>query len=248
MRKVANEADGVGQDHRIGAGEMQLAQCRVERREELIGDVCVRAGQSIEERRFTGIGVTHERDCSHQSAPSSAPLCGTLLGHTRKALVQRLHTIAEKTAICFQLRFTGTAQANAALLSFQVAPSADQTCQLMLDLRELDLQLAFGAARTQRKDIEDERGSIDHAAFEPLLEIALLNARERVIEDDEIGLRFRTPVRDLFDFTAASEQRGVGALPAAAHHTDHLRSGRSCERVYLGLAFGRIAFPEIERD
>jgi hypothetical protein len=46
----------------------------------------------------------------------------------------------------------------------------------MVQLRELDSQLAFGAARTQREDVEDQAHAIDDAAFERSLEVALLDA------------------------------------------------------------------------
>ena len=57
-----------------------------------------------------------------------------------------------------------------------------------VELRELDLQLAFGAARALREDVEDEARAVDDAAFERLLEVALLHAGQRVVEDDEVGV------------------------------------------------------------
>ena len=57
----------------------------------------------------------------------------------------------------------------------------------MLELRELDFQLALEAARALREDIEDQAVAIEHAPLGELLEIALLAGRERVIDQDHIG-------------------------------------------------------------
>ncbi len=55
-------------------------------------------------------------------------------------------------------------------------PAADEARRHMVQLREFDLQLALGAACALREDVEDQAHAIDDAAFERLLEIALLHA------------------------------------------------------------------------
>jgi hypothetical protein len=52
-----------------------------------------------------------------------------------------------------------------------VGPTANEARHLVLDLREFDLKLAFGASRAQREDVEDQTGPIDDAAFERALEL-----------------------------------------------------------------------------
>jgi hypothetical protein len=58
----------------------------------------------------------------------------------------------------------------------------------VLQLGQLDLQLALVALRPQGKDVEDQRRTVDHAAIELALEVALLRGRDVVIEDDDVGL------------------------------------------------------------
>ncbi len=48
----------------------------------------------------------------------------------------------------------------------------------MFELRELDLQLAFVAARALREDVEDQAHTVDDAATELLFEVALLRGRQ----------------------------------------------------------------------
>ena len=44
----------------------------------------------------------------------------------------------------------------------------------MFQLRQFDLQLALGALRSLREDVEDQAHAIDDAAVQRALEIALL--------------------------------------------------------------------------
>ena len=190
VRQLADEADGVGEHDRRGAGHVDPAQRRVERREQLVGGERLGAGEAVEQRRLAGVGVADERDGAHRGAAPRAALRRALARDVRQALLQHLDALAEQPAVGLELRFAGAAEADAALLALEVGPAADEPRQLMLDLRELDLQLAFGAARALREDVEDQRGAVDDAALECALEVALLRARERVVEDDEIGGRF----------------------------------------------------------
>jgi hypothetical protein len=45
----------------------------------------------------------------------------------------------------------------------------------VLELRQLDLQLAFVRARALREDVEDQAGAVDDATLQQLLEVALLH-------------------------------------------------------------------------
>ena len=58
----------------------------------------------------------------------------------------------------------------------------------MLELRQLDLELALEAARALREDIEDQPAAIEHAHAAQLLEVALLARRQRMIDQDQLGV------------------------------------------------------------
>ena len=57
--------------------------------------------------------------------------------------------------------------------------------------------------------------AVDDAALERALEVALLRARQRVVEDDEVGVGLDAARGDLVDLAAAGEERGVGRARAA---------------------------------
>ena len=56
--------------------------------------------------------------------------------------------------------------ADAAALALQVGPAAHQPRRQVLELRELDLQLAFAASRALREDVQDQLGAVEHAAVQ----------------------------------------------------------------------------------
>ncbi len=155
---------------------------------------------------------------------------------------------AQQAPVGLELRFAGAAQPDAALLALEVRPAADEPRQLVLHLRELDLQLALRAARPQREDVEDQARAVDDAAFQRALEVALLGARQRVVEDDEVGTGLAAPRRDLLDLALAGKGRGIGPLASAGHRADDGRAGRHGERLELGHPLGRIGVAEIECD
>ena len=75
----------------------------------------------------------------------------------------------------------------------------------MLELRELDFELAFEAAGALREDIEDQAVAVEHPPLGELLEVALLARGERVIDEDELRLMGPDDVAQLLGFAATEE-------------------------------------------
>ena len=63
---------------------------------------------------------------------------------------------------------------------------ADEPRQQVLQLRELDLQLAFARPGAAREDVEDQLRAVDDLAAERLLEVAQLRRAQLVVEDDDV--------------------------------------------------------------
>jgi hypothetical protein len=63
-------------------------------------------------------------------------------------------------------------------------PHTRQPWQKILQLRQLDLQPSFAAARPLRKNVEDQLGSIEDFAREQILQVATLRGRKFIIEND----------------------------------------------------------------
>ena len=158
VRQLADEADRVGHDHRRAARQRDPPHRRIERGEQLVGDVGI-ARRSARETAWTC-----RRWCSRPApatAPGSRARCARPVSRCclifSSRLRQHLHALADEAAVGFELRFAGTAQADAALLPLEVGPAAHQAGGDVLELRELDFELAFVAARALREDVEDQR-------------------------------------------------------------------------------------------
>ena len=182
VRQVADETDGIGQRGLQAGRQVQPPHRRIECREQLVGGVGAGACQSVEQRRLAGVGVADERDGRHLGPLALLARRLALHEHLVEAVVQRLDALADQPAVGLELRFARAAQADAALLPLEVGPAAHEPGGHVLQLGEFDLQLAFEGARALREDVEDQAAAIEHAAFEFLLEIALLARAQRAID------------------------------------------------------------------
>src|SRR6202042_1102286 len=76
--------------------------------------------------------------------------------------------------------------ADAAAEALKVAPQPTHAREVVLELRQLDLQLALGAVRMRGEDVEDHRRAVDYRQAEPLPEVALLARAQLVVASDDI--------------------------------------------------------------
>jgi hypothetical protein len=104
----------------------------------------------------------------------------------------------------------------------------------MLVLSELDLKLAFERRRALREDVEDQPVAIEHANLQLLLEIAFLPGAQRLIHEDQLGLRFARKRTDLVDLSAADEVLGIWAIPPCQNLADDARTRgfRECAEFF----------------
>src|SRR5262249_9017639 len=159
--------------------------------------------------------------------------------------------VADAAAIRFQFLFARPAYADAANSSAAFAAQsghggslAGEARQHVVELRKLDLQLAFAAARVSRKDIQNELGTINHTAFGVLLDIALLYRREIAVENNErslLGVGFGA---DFVELAPAHEGGRVRRIAKLEHRSRNLRAGAARQfdqfgqRLPLGRARG----------
>ncbi len=129
-----------------------------------------------------------------------------------------------KPAVGFELGFAGPAQPDAALLTLEMGPAAHQTRGQMLELGQLDLQLALVRARATGEDIQNQPGAIEHARIHALFEVAFLARRQIVVEHHEFGAVLGHRRRDLVGLAAADEKPRVRNAARAADMAKHIRA------------------------
>jgi len=132
----------------------------------------------------------------------------------------RVNARADAPAIGFELRFTGASRADAAAEPRQRVARADQPRQQVLQLRELDLQLAFPRPRAPREDVENELRAIDDLAIDLLFDLPQLRRRQLVVEDDDVDAGFGARGGERLDF-ARAEERGRIRFGPFLQHAQH---------------------------
>src|SRR4029453_11632424 len=115
----------------------------------------------------------------------------------------------------------------------------------MFELGELDLDLSLGALGALREDVEDQADAVDDAAIERTLEVALLRARQGMIENHQVGAGLGAAYRDLRNLAAAGEQRRVGPGPASGDDVGDLRARRDGGGLERGNGLCGLPFAEV---
>ena len=111
----------------------------------------------------------------------------------------------------------------------------------MLQLRQLDLKLAFSRARALGENIQDQRGPIQNLATENFFQVPALGGRQFVIKDDRIDVRLLAMLGEFLRLAGANERAGAGSGQLLDALADHLAAGRSGQ---FGKFFDGIAhFP-----
>ena len=122
VRKFAQKSDGVGEEHALLVRQSEAARRRIERGEESVFRHDVRARQQIQQCRFPSIGVADNgRDRPLMTLPSLA-LNVADFAHAFELALQTRDPFLHAPPIDFQLRFAGTARADAARLPRKVRP------------------------------------------------------------------------------------------------------------------------------
>ena len=94
------------------------------------------------------------------------------------------HPIADQPTVGLDLRFTRTAEEpETTALAFKVGPASDQSAGLIVEMGKFDLEPAFGGRGPLAENLEDQAGAIDHLGLGPLLQVTLLDRRDRRIDD-----------------------------------------------------------------
>ena len=216
VRQPADEADGVGDE--VAPPLVLVAACRrVERLEQPVanGDTGVR--QRVEERRLAGVRVARERHCGRLGpAPLLAPDV-TLAAQLPQPFAQQRDAAPGEAPVCLELRLAGAAGADAgaeaagaAAEPLEVLPHPPHPRQVVLELRELDLELPLGAHRVLREDVEDQLRAVDHPRLERVLERTLLRRAELVVDDEHLGAGLAVRLLELLELPLADVRARVG--------------------------------------
>ena len=183
--KLADEADRVGQQVVAAAGAQQPGG-RIERVEQPVADADGRAGQRVQKRGLAGVRVAGERHRRQVGALALGPHHRAVRADVDELALERRDPVAGQPPVGLDLRLARSSGTDAAVdasraEALEVRPQAAHAGEVVLELRELDLELALGAVGVRGEDVEDDRGAVDHREAERRLEVSLLPGRELVV-------------------------------------------------------------------
>ena len=102
-----------------------------------------------------------------------------------------------------------------------MGPQATHAREVVLQLRELDLELAVGGVGVAGEDVEYHRGPVDHRKPERLLEVALLARGQLVVAGDQVRVGLGEHWPELLELPAPQ----VGVRVRAVAVLDGLADG-----------------------
>src|SRR5207247_6914806 len=152
-------------------------------------------GQRVQKRRFARVRVTGERDDGRLRAPSRLALGLAPALEVLEPPPKLPNAASCQSPVGLELRLARAAGPDPAAQALEVLPHPSHPRKVVLELGQLDLELALGALRMLGEDVEDELGAIDDAELQLVLEAALLARIEVVVHQQ----RFRIdPGQGLF--------------------------------------------------
>ncbi len=230
MRQLADEADRVGEQV-LAAGVLVGAGRRVEGVEEPIAHPHPGAGDRVQEGRLAGVGVAGEGDGRDRRAVALGTHGLAALLDDPELASQRRDPVAGEPAIGLDLGLARSSRADAAVHAagaepLEVGPQASHAGEVVLELGQLDLELAGGAVGVVGEDVEDDRGPVDDRHAEGALEVALLPRGELVVAGDEVRAGALDLRLQLLELAAAEVAIGVGLGPLLDHPAGRGNAGR----------------------
>ena len=211
MRQAADEADGVG-DEVAAAVVLEAARRRIERLEQAVAHRDGGVRERVQERRLADVRVAGERDRRNLGAPPLLAADVALPPQLLEPALQERDALPREPAVRLELRLTGASRADAAAEPLEVLPHAAHARQVVLELRELDLELSLGGDGVLREDVEDQLGAVDDPRLELVLEQALLRRRELVVDDQHLGLGVPVRLLQLLELPLADVRAWIGML------------------------------------
>ena len=148
--------------------------------------------------------------------------CVALPAHLLDALLQLLDLVADDPAVRLELRLARAARADAALRAREVRPQPRQARQLVLELRQLDLEAALVGPRVLGKDVEDQPAAVEHLDAEQALQRLLLVGRDLVVRDEQREAGLGLGLHQLLGLALADVPVGVDVAAVLPFRADHL--------------------------
>ncbi len=206
---------------------------RVERLEQPVADGYTGVGERVEKRRLAGVRVARKRDCGRFGPPPFLPADVALAAQLAQPAAEEGDAPAREAPVGLELRLARAAGADAAAEPLEVLPQPPHPRQVVLELRELDLELALGAHGMLSEDVEDQLCPVDDPRLEHVLKRPLLGRTELVVDEEHLGAGLAVLALQFLELPLADVRPRVWQPPVLDDSADGLYARRPRELLEL---------------
>jgi len=118
----------------------------------------------------------------------------------------------------------------------------------VLELSQLDLQLAFMSPRALGEDVENQARTVKYATLENTFEVAFLTGCKDVIENDQIGFFGMDQIAQFLDLAAAYQILGGWPMPWHVDKRNDIGTCRKSQLPELLRIFARLRVLTIQMN
>jgi hypothetical protein len=162
--KVADEADGIGEQDLAAGRKLQLPKFGVESGEHAGRFEHTGLGEGIEEGALAGVGVADEGDHGDRDCLAALPLLVADAADGVELGLDLVDAKVDLAAIGLELGFARAAGSDATTKLRHGATASGEAGQLVFELGEFYLELALAGLGVAGEDVEDELLTVDNVA------------------------------------------------------------------------------------
>ena len=129
-----------------------------------------------------------------------------------------------------------------------MGPAAHQSGGQVLELRQLDFQLAFVGTGALGENVQDQPGAIDYARIEQFFQVAFLDRAEQMIHQHQVGLQRTHGFGDLFGLAGAYVVAWIGGFDTCGNAAQDFGTSRLDQLSELFGSAYRVALPARMRE
>jgi hypothetical protein len=156
------------------------------------------------------------------------------LAQPTQAPSQQRDPPAGQPAVTLELGLARTARPDPAAEALEVLPHAPHARQVVLQLSQLDLQLALCTHGVLGEDVENQLRAVDDTRLEHVLERTLLHRAELAVDEQHVGARFGIDLLQLGELALADVAAGIRARPVLGQRRDRLDARGARKLLQLG--------------
>lgn len=172
MRQVADKADGIAEDDVVLAVDIEFLGPRVERGKEPVFGQDIGIGEGVHQAALAGIGIADKADLEAVLATFDRAFLALL--DLFQLVLEVADALVDQAAVDFELFLTRSAHVGAGFDTIEMRPQPFQSAAVVFELGQLHREPGLMGAGVLSKDMQDQRGVVDHRYWNDFFEVASL--------------------------------------------------------------------------